>query len=207
MSSDDYFDGDMDSAFLQQVDELEAAHTQKQQAPSRTLSAPGPSHQVIELDDSDEFDVFDIGEADIKAFDLTCSNVPSSSRPISNNTRLSRHSSMGTVQTTLFGGIVAQKPVSNTSNKLSSSTLSTRPPNSDRDRQRPKKTKQWDHTAFAKTGWKNPKPKGKGKQKGFENEEQEENEDWDSPTEFEQFPAPQVSVAYVSNSSSLYEPS
>ena len=55
---------------------------------------------------------------------------------------------------------------------------------------RPKKTKQWDHTAFAKYGWK--KPKGKGKA-SFDDGEDEE-EDVDEPVEFEQFPAPSAAV-------------
>lgn len=53
-----------------------------------------------------------------------------------------------------------------------------------------KKTKQWDRTAFAKSGWRKPaNAQGKekvGEQVGGEQDEEEE-------IEFEQFPAPFVS--------------
>jgi hypothetical protein len=49
------------------------------------------------------------------------------------------------------------------------------------------KTKVWDHTAYAKSGWKMSKD-AKGKGKSLHHEEEEEEE----PVEFEQFPAPQI---------------
>jgi ATP-dependent DNA helicase MPH1 len=53
---------------------------------------------------------------------------------------------------------------------------------------KPKKTKVWDQTAFAKTG---QRKKGKGRR--FEESEEEE------PLEFEQFPAPFVSPGEFGN--------
>nr|VWO96633.1 ATP-dependent RNA helicase CshA (EC [Ganoderma boninense] len=54
-----------------------------------------------------------------------------------------------------------------------------------------KRSKQWDRTAYAKTGWRKPRPnpekeKGKGRTS--------DNDDDDEPLEFEQFPAPEIPV-------------
>ncbi|TBU35044.1 P-loop containing nucleoside triphosphate hydrolase protein [Dichomitus squalens] len=54
-----------------------------------------------------------------------------------------------------------------------------------------KRTKQWDRTAYAKSGWRKPKPnpeKENGKGRGLDDEDDEES------IEFEQFPAPAISV-------------
>ena len=57
------------------------------------------------------------------------------------------------------------------------------------------KTKTWDRTAFAKTGWKSTKEKGKGKGRSFD-EDEDGDEDEELDLEFAQFPAPFVSRKY-----------
>lgn len=209
MNSDDYFDDDMDSAFLEQVDALEAAHTQAQARPQALATrphppraqprAPSPANPVIEIDDSYDFDTLDIDEADLQAIDQACHDALNGRKtPVAGPSKsgLQRTASAATVQTTLFGG-VAEQPVAGPS---------TAAPHSGRGPQRrtssatnlflgkPNKTKKWDHTAFAKSGWKKPKD-AKGKEKVFGSFDDEEEEE--EPVEFEQFPAPVVSVGYV----------
>lgn len=50
-----------------------------------------------------------------------------------------------------------------------------------------KKTKTWDRTAYAKTGWRNPN-KGKSKAVDSDGEEVEEEEHEEEEVVFEQFP-------------------
>ncbi|GLB36402.1 hypothetical protein LshimejAT787_0306900 [Lyophyllum shimeji] len=96
-------------------------------------------------------------------------------------------STSATHQTTLFGDVLPP----------SSSTPSARP-QMQRSKSAPRnpfgqqsrKTKVWDHTAFAKTGLKSGKSKSKGKGRALYEDEEEEEEE----VEFEQFPAPFVSV-------------
>lgn len=54
MSSDEYFD-ELDSAFLQEVDAIEARHTQQAHASAPAPVLP-PAKDVIEIDDSDDSD-------------------------------------------------------------------------------------------------------------------------------------------------------
>ena len=52
-----------------------------------------------------------------------------------------------------------------------------------------KRTKQWDRTTYAQTGWRKPKPppeKENGKGRASDNDDNEE------AIEFEQFPAPEI---------------
>ena len=222
MDSDDYFDDELPSAVLHQFDAIDAAYTEttttaqptpgpsrpppppkrKHPTPSKQQKAPQKRREVITIDDSDEFDEFDVdmNEEAFMAIDRACDAAlhgngrkqPPPAGP--NKLPFSRTNSRATVQTTLTGGIVdpssSKKPAATAPRSpVRRRTTST---NQDILRGKPKKTKQWDHTAFAKTGWKAPKSaKGKERATGsFDAEEEVEEE----KIEFEQFPAPFVPV-------------
>ncbi|KAJ3558501.1 hypothetical protein NM688_g891 [Phlebia brevispora] len=217
MSSDEYFDDDLPSAILHEFDAIDAAYrTQasgskpvsarpKTPPPRQPQTAKQAPREVIEVDDDDEFGAFDdivVDDAALKAIDQACVEALAKDRPRSSfatgssRQGISRTSSKATIQTTLFGGVATQSSPSKRTAAPSSSRspLQRRASSSANNifRGKPKKVKQWDHTAFAKTGWKQPKSaKGKETTVGsFEEEEEFDDED----IEFEQFPAPFVSV-------------
>lgn len=210
MSSDDYFDDELPSALLNQFDLIDAAHssgTQPLQANAvRALPKPRPPPPVINVDDSDEFgeldDIF-IDEDAIKAIDQACDDMLTRDGrrpPIASGSKstFSRTSSKATIQTTLTGGVVQQKSPSKKAPASSSrSPLQRRTSSAGNNllRGKPKKTKQWDHTAFAKTGWKKPKTV-KGKEKASNPDEYDEEFE-EEEIEFEQFPAPFIPLGYV----------
>lgn len=201
MSSDGYFDDELDSAFLDEVDAIEAAHVPPANPPpsyakpqSKRLSPP---RTVIELSDDEGFGAFDVDEADLQLIDEICANELKQSappRPISGPSKatFNRTASKG-AQTTLFGGIL-QSSASTSKNATSSSSKQHIEGTHSSSRNlfggRSRKTKQWDQTAFAKTGWKKSKSKGKGKGKVSFGEDMSDVEE----VEFEQFPAPFVSI-------------
>ena len=138
-------------------------------------------------DSDDLFDLsFDVGVQDLQRLDAaierdyrrktgTASKSPSSGAPTAR--------SLSGRQVTLFGDVVSPNP--SPSKKASSSRRSaqhrkspTRPVN--------RKTKKWDHTAFAKTGRRSKAGRGKGK------ENLDEERDEEEVVEFEQFPVPFV---------------
>lgn len=83
-----------------------------------------------------------------------------------------------THQTTLDGGVLKQPQAGPSGQSAGSSHPFGR---------RASKTKYWDQTAFAKTGWKSTKGgKGKGKGRQYSDDEEEDEEE----IEFAQFPAP-----------------
>lgn len=209
MSSDEYFD-ELDSTFLEQVNAIEAAHVPPQRSPAVRRAAPPRPPQprraspakasvysaVIEVNDSDDFDSFTIDDEGLEIIDRLCDNalrdsvhVAGPSRPI-----FARTTSRPTIQTTLFGGRVQEKaPKASAQSKLSVQRRDSEVNNGFVGD--PRKTKRWDHTAFAKTGWKKPQStKGKERAIEFLDDEGEEEEE---PEEFEQFPAPFVSIGYV----------
>ncbi|TCD67543.1 3'-5' DNA helicase [Steccherinum ochraceum] len=206
MSSDDYFGDELDSAFFNEVDAIEAAHAPppspaKSRAPvaparppAKPVAKPPPVPlKVIEIIDSDdEYNISGINDDALEVFDQVCA-AQSTSGPSTSAKPISRKASMGTVQTNLFGQIVSNDASSSKAGPsrkpMSRSNSSAQTPFAGR----PKKTKQWDHSAFAKYGWK--KPKGKEKAYGDEDEEEQEEED---AVEFEQFPAPSAPVGPVS---------
>ena len=206
MSSDDYFDDELDSAFLNEVEAIEAAHsssipsartTGQQRPPTRNPAPPPPPPppppQVINIDDSeDDFDISGINEDALQVFDRVCA-AQNAQTSTSTSKPTSRKSSMGTVQMNLFGQIVSNDASSSKAGSSSRKPIS-RSNSSARNLfgSRSKKTKQWDHAAFAKNGWK--KPKGKGKA-SFDGDEEEEEEELDDPVEFEQFPAPSEAIS------------
>ncbi|KZT74815.1 P-loop containing nucleoside triphosphate hydrolase protein [Daedalea quercina L-15889] len=199
MSSDDgYFDDELDSAFLDEVDAIEAAHA----SPSRltnptnnsesTRRRPSISPSVIEIEGSDPFDAFDFDVAVLQ--DIQEGRVrqhPGQPVAGSSKARAQRSISKGTIQTTLLGGIVQDtshsKPKSLTkapmrrTNSVQTTVI--------------KKTKRWDHTAFAKSGCKQSAEE-KARKKGKAKASFDDVEDGEEPPEFEQFPAPFVPIGY-----------
>ncbi|KAI8995314.1 P-loop containing nucleoside triphosphate hydrolase protein [Trametes punicea] len=248
MSDDDYFDDELDSAFLHEVDAIEAAHAPPSGPAAASRSATSasssgstckpasatarpplqmnainsgavakavtsasasasrcaPPSDVIEVESSDYDDVFDdvvVDAAELARIDEICQqeynvsrrettqlSAPAVAGP-SRRSGLARRPSKG-AQLTLFGDVADENEPAKASPQ-SSRQLFQRT----RSRQMPlpgqaKKIKQWDRTAYAKTGWRKPKPNHKGKGRASDEEEVEEVEH----IEFEQFPAPQVPV-------------
>jgi len=171
MSSDGYFDDDFDDAMLQELDAIEAAESQPKASTSKQL-APPPLSKNITLTDDSFNDSFNFDETDLQILDQIEQDYQTQANRPSN---LARTSSKGMVQTTLSGGILTSGP----SKPNSAARLSRQPSG-----QQSRKTKKWDHTAFAKSGMKSTK-KGKEKAKYYGDEEEEEE-----AIEFEQFPAP-----------------
>ncbi|KAL1682022.1 hypothetical protein EV122DRAFT_204431 [Schizophyllum commune] len=178
MSSDDLF-SDIDDAALVEIDRIEAEATQKFHAP------PPPKPSVPDPDDSYFDDDLDIPTEELERLDQFVEDAyAGKAKPTSKPVTASR-------QTTLFGDVLSDgasrpKPLS----RASSSNIQRSGSFSRRGSGRgPVKTKQWDHTQFAKTGLKHGKSKGKGKARDEDEEEDEEEE----TIEFEQFPAPFVS--------------
>lgn len=166
MSSDGYFDGEMDSAFFNEIDAIEVAYM-----------APKPSNPPpTNIPDSDDFDMsMSFDDAEFEQLDLFIEDsLNGKAAPIAGPSHLK--------QTTLWGQAPPEPSTTKRLSKPVSRTASTpfgKPA---------RKTKEWDRTAFAKSGWK--KPKGKGKAGDGEDGEEEEEE-----VEFEQFPAPFVTRA------------
>ncbi|KAI0762783.1 hypothetical protein C8Q74DRAFT_1458838 [Fomes fomentarius] len=226
MSSDEYFDDELDSAFLNEVDAIEAAHVGAHAATSRsTGSKPPPfkpatasrpsaastsalarsqkerdaSPHIIEIQDSSSdygFDDFPVDDLDFAQIDQACQReldeferrkrqyFPQAAAGPSNLNSLIRRPSRG-AQLTLFGEVAQETDPLNSGEPSSRTFQRTR--SSLRQMPLPghaKKTKQWDRTAYAKTGWRKPKP----------SEEQETGDGEEEPLEFEQFPAPEIPV-------------
>jgi len=194
MNSDDYFPDDLDSGILTQLDVIEAAHRPKlahnppTRLPPNSLPPPRPKPappKQIEKEDSYMDLTLDIDEADLQRLDsFIDAAYKGQAVPVAGPSNASRPLSKSSLQTTLFGDIA--RPSVSTSKASPASRGPMQRSKSDHrspfGHQAPK-TKQWDHTAFAKSGWKKPKSKGKGK-----SDEDEQKE----AVEFEQFPAPFV---------------
>ena len=189
MSSSDYgFDDELDSNILNELDSIEAAHRPPRPNPSKpplpAKKAPKP------LDEEDSFfDLsLDIDEEELRRIDtFVDAAYKGQAQPVAGPSNHSRSSSKNTVQTTLFGNTI--QPTASSSKRTPSKRVpSQRTKSSPRNPfgQQAPQTKHWDHTAFAKSGWKKSKSaKGKGRDDG--DGDDEEN------VEFEQFPAPFVS--------------
>ncbi|THH21565.1 hypothetical protein EW146_g39 [Bondarzewia mesenterica] len=188
MSSDGYFDDDLDQDFLNELDAIEASQfVSSSKTPivapiTRAGTKAGPL--VLTRDDSDYDITFDIDERDLQTLDGLIEDAysgkpaPVTRPPRSNG--LSRAPSGG-IQTTLFGG-VAETLSSNRTGGSSKGPLQR----SKSSGQQFKKTKVWDHTAFAKSG---PRRRKSDKGKGKEPADGDDGEEGEKP-EFEQFPAP-----------------
>ncbi|KAF9229670.1 P-loop containing nucleoside triphosphate hydrolase protein [Gyrodon lividus] len=181
MNSDDYFDDDIDSGILNQLDIIEAAHRPQPKQPQPPAKPVQPKQ--LEADDSFVDLTLDIDEAELQRLDsFIDAAYKGKAGFVTGSTNLGCSSSKNSVQTTLFGepaastrkaGPVSRGPMQRTKSN----------PRNPFGHQAPK-TKQWDHTGFAKSGWKKPKAKGQDN----DGEGQEEGE-----VEFEQFPAPFIS--------------
>lgn len=178
-SSDfDFGDDDLDDAALHELDAIEASLTQV--LPTQPVAGPSNPKPRIEIDLSeDSFDTmdndFELDDAALQTLDNFIHDVyEGRSKPMSYNLANTR-------QTTLTGEILPRPPPASTS---TSKTVSHAAPAS---RQPSRKTKQWDHTQFAKTG-----AKQKGKSKGSRGNNG--GNDQDEEMEFEQFPSPFVQV-------------
>lgn len=211
--SDDYFFGDEDfddSAFIAGLDAFEATHnlqTRQQitkpgpspvllaarpafRSPPRPAPAPvastsrpkPPPAEVINIsDDDEEFkfdDSFDLENADWEGFDqrahAQAQQPPKKTSPVPGSStaaarQFTRTSSGKLQQQTLWGLPAPPENRSKLPPRQKGKTI--------------KKTKTWDRTVYAKTGWMVPK-KGKNNSHDSDGEEEEEQVD------FEQFPRP-----------------
>ncbi|KAJ7783523.1 hypothetical protein DFH07DRAFT_726924 [Mycena maculata] len=164
MSSDGYFeDDDFDDAVLQQLDKIEAS----QRPPTRE-----PSFEV------DDFTFGDIDESELARLDTFIEDTYQGKAPPVAGP--SRTTSRTTLQTTLYGEVLPPPPPKVPRTQIQRTKSTPRNPFG----QQAPKTKKWDHTEFAKSGWKGVKSRGKGKTVNDEDEEEQE------AVEFEQFPAP-----------------
>lgn len=190
MSSSDYgFDDELDSHILNQLDSIEAAH----RAPPRYPVKPPPSVKKAPTEPLDEEDSFfdlslDIDEEELQRLDTFIDAAyKGHAPPVAGPSNLAKSSSKNTVQTTLFGNI-AQPTASSSKQSPSKRAPLSRTKSSPRNPfgQQAPQTRHWDHTAFAKSGWKKSKSaKGKGRNDSDGGDEEH--------VEFEQFPAPFVS--------------
>jgi ATP-dependent DNA helicase MPH1 len=183
MSSDGYFDDDIDDNMLQQLDAIEAAHFSPQKRPS-------PRPLTRRKSSFDDYDLtFDIDDSELRRLDDFIEDAyQGKAGPVAGPSRPTKN----TVQTTLFGDILPNAaPRSRTQSNTSNARTQAQPTTARNPfGQQAAKTKVWDHTAFAKTGLRSGKSKGKGRSSfnGDDDEHVEEEE-----VEFEQFPAPFVS--------------
>ncbi|KAF8529479.1 hypothetical protein JB92DRAFT_3106701 [Gautieria morchelliformis] len=218
MSSDGYFDdsGQLDSAFLAELDAIEVAHSNATQHPSQptqtqplsstsrsnfesyiTLKSPEesghrnatsngqPAPVPIDVDADDSYDQFfdDIDPRELERLDEDVEQAYK--HPLGIPRTNSASGSGVTRQLTLFGDLVSQAP---SRRPCSQQQNQTRPHSPRRPfGKKARKVKQWDRTAFAKSGWKSSKGKGKGKGKDVADCELDAD---DATQEFEQFPPP-----------------
>jgi ATP-dependent DNA helicase MPH1 len=188
MSSDGYFDDDpFDAVDFAQIDAIEAAYAAS--TPPRATNAVAPtrttplSKKKSPIKEASFYDLtLDLDEDEIEKLDAFIADSYA-------NMDKSKPSIGSMRQTTLHGDILTStsQPSRSGSSRGVQRTVSS-PRNIFGSR--PKKTKVWDQTAFAKTG---QKKKGKGRQ--FEESEEQEQEQ----VEFEQFPAPFVPPGELGN--------
>ncbi|KAK0473195.1 hypothetical protein IW261DRAFT_1423734 [Armillaria novae-zelandiae] len=179
MSSDGFFDDDdINDAFLEEVNAIEAAHFSPPKAARPVVPPPA--------NEDDSFDLtFDFDEEDLKKVDEAVMESYQSQSSAMTSTR----KSSGHLQTTLFGEIL---PSSASSSKPRTVPQRVQSTSKNPFGQQAPKTKHWDHTEFAKSGLKSSKHKDKGKAKA--SFDFPEDEGFDESLEFEQFPAPFISV-------------
>lgn len=192
MSSDGFFEDDIDQSFLNELDAIEASNYQPTNPQPPPKAPPLTRH-----DTSDYFDeTFDVDDTELQRLDNFIEDAyQGKAAPVAGPSNLGRTNSKGMVQTTLFGGVLPERTSSSKTKGAPSSSRTLQRVTSKKKAfgQQAPKTKVWDRTAFAKTGWKKG-PKGdKGKGKAVDDGERD---DWDEeePEEFEQFPAPFVPI-------------
>lgn len=197
MSSDGLFGSDdcFDSAALEQLDAIEAAHfsprkrapaiARQNSATSRIAPPPEASGSKL-VKETSFYDLsFEIDENDYAQLDTFIADAyQGKAKPVAGPSKFARTSSANKLQTTLFGDVL-QPTAPSHSNKPKSQLERTKSAPRSAFGQQAKKTKQWDQTQFSATGFRKEKPvKGKGKAR-----DEEEKEEL---VEFEQFPAPFV---------------
>ena len=188
MSSDGYFEDDIDPAVFEQLDAIEAAHYLPEGQPNMTRSVP----RSLAKDDSFCDMTFDIDETEMQRIDNFIEDTyEKRAIPVVPPGGPAPKSTRGAVQTTLFGDVLQQNSPTSSRPKSKARTSIQRTKSTPRNPfgQHAPKTKQWDRTAFAKSGIKKPKLKAKGKAKENDSEAEEEGEEF----EFDQFPAPFMS--------------
>ncbi|RDB29658.1 ATP-dependent DNA helicase mph1 [Hypsizygus marmoreus] len=180
MSSDGYFEGDdMDDAVFEELDAIEAGLVSSEQ-PALVLP-PSYNSKAISREDSLYDMTFDIDENELQKLDDFIEDAyQGKAQPVAGPSR----TNSATHQTTLFGDVLSPS-----SSKPRSQIQRTKSTSRNPFGQQAPKTKTWDQTAFAKSGLKQGKEKAK-KKTSYDDDEEEEEED----IEFEQFPAPFVSV-------------
>lgn len=214
MSSDDYFDDSVQltPAALAELDAIEVAHTNATQAnlTQRTLPSSTPSisnHQkapiayydaprdaahkdaipsklVIDVDADDSYDQFfdQIDPLELQKLDK---NVETAYQHDLSNPRVNLASGSGlTRQLTLFGDPLPQDSSRPRATQRRSHPQPHRSPCQPFGK-KACKVKKWDHTAFAKSGWKIGKAKAKENVMGCDEDAHDTMAE-----EFEQFPAP-----------------
>ncbi|KAK0208528.1 hypothetical protein DFS33DRAFT_1459264 [Desarmillaria ectypa] len=183
MSSDGFFsDDDIDDAFLKELNAIEAAHFSPPKA-ARPVAPPT-------VDEDDSFNLtFDFNEENFRKVDQDV--MKSYQRQSSDMASTRKSSSLGHLQTTLFGEVLPSRASSSKPKAAQQRAQST---SKNPFGQQAPKTKYWDHTEFAKSGLKSSKNKDKGKGKGKASFDFPEGEDFDESLEFEQFPAPFIFV-------------
>lgn len=205
MSSDGYFDDDeFDESALMQLDAIEAAHfsPRKETVPVKppirqpaTPAAAPPPKAVNALDTDDSYfdSSFNLDAADLAKLDTFIEDTyQGKAKPVTRPVNMARSTSNNKLQTTLFGDILQPTPSTSSSKPKSQQMERTKSTPRNPFGQQAQKTKEWDHTQFAKTGVRKSKSaKGKGKGKANDDDEDEEED-----IEFEQFPAPFVSRMY-----------
>lgn len=193
MSSDGYFEDDIDTSLLNELDALEAADFSSSKNSLEPFSKAPP---LAKQDTSEYFDdTFEVDDSELLRLDNFIEDAyQGKAAPVAGPSNVARMNSKGMLQTTLYGEVLTQPAPSNKSKGTSSRSGQMQRSTSKRNAfgQQAPKTKMWDRTAFAKSGWKKSAndSKGKGKGRAQEHEEGEGDEEM----EFEQFPAPFVSV-------------
>ncbi|KAF7339674.1 hypothetical protein MSAN_02182400 [Mycena sanguinolenta] len=171
MSSDGFSDMDpldLDDVAFQQLDAIEAAHSHP----------PPPREPSSDLDEFDSFGDIDASELE-KLDTFIVDSYQGTAKPVAGP---SRTGSRNALQTTLFGEVL---PLSPSKAPRTQVQRESHAPRNHFGQQAPR-TKKWDQTAFAKSG-----KRKKGRNNNDHEEDEEEN------LEFEQFPAPFVSIGCV----------
>jgi ATP-dependent DNA helicase MPH1 len=187
MSSPSHYwdDDELNSTLLNELAAIEAsqvASTSKSVLRNPSANVVAPPLAVPDSDDLFDFS-FDVGAQDLQRLDAAIEqdyrrNTSSTSKSPSSGALNTRP--LSGRQTTLFGDVIS--PRTSPLRKANRSAQQRKSPT----RQVNRRTKKWDHTAFAKTGRRRKGGRGNGKENLHEEGDEEE------VVEFEQFPAPFV---------------
>jgi ATP-dependent DNA helicase MPH1 len=157
---DDYFDS-IDEEALAQLRELETQHTAT--SPSRNAAVASSSKKAASSEDDSDLFEFSLNNDELAELEEAAVRQQNSPSKASTSNGLST-SIPTSRQMNLHGERVMDQPAPK------------QPQQRPAFGQKLRKTKVWDCTAFAKTGWKNTKPQknGKGKAKAVEDPDEEE---------------------------------